>query len=158
MITIEELRNRLAERLSETKESQNSMAKRLGIQQSTLSNFLAEKKGLGLEAALVILGDMGYHLCSEQKPTPQGDKSEVEVLRAKVEHLTNERDALKSANKALEKNVFFLEEKLEAERMLEKNSAPQDEGRAARPEPVADIRVDHPAGTRQQVQLGRNGA
>lgn len=121
MITIEELRNRLAERLNETKESQNSMAKRLGIQQSTLSNFLAEKKGLGLEAALVILEDMGYVL---QPPSAQKVvKEEVGIsYQERIDFLTKERDALACANDALKNNVRLLEEKIT--HMLEKNEAP----------------------------------
>lgn len=135
MITIEELRNRLAERLSETKESQNSMAKRLGIQQSTLSNFLSEKKGLGLEAALAILEDMGYVL---QAPKAQRVvQEEVGIShQERIDFLTKERDALACANDALKNNVRLLEEKIT--HMVEKNEALQDDGRADRPASVAD--------------------
>ena len=62
MITIEELRKKLAARLAETGESQNAFARRLGIQQSSISKFLDGKTGIALEPALKILEDMGYRL------------------------------------------------------------------------------------------------
>lgn len=64
MIQIDELRERLGAHLKSRHESQNAFARRLNIQQGSVSRFLKGETGLALEPALKILEDLGYNLLS----------------------------------------------------------------------------------------------
>lgn len=140
----EMLRTELSGYLKKKKESKNAFAKRLGIEQSSISKFLNGKTGIAFDSAMKILEDMGYILLSPKNDIAKGEETSM-GLQEKVDSLIRERDALQKANAALEENVILLKQMRELEQPLEKNETPQEEGHERRSASSADIGVGRPA-------------
>lgn len=147
MKNIQELRVILKEKFDSKAITKISLAKTTGVDQATISRFYKHGEGLSAENFIRLTEGIGGKIVwpgENSTPSPAHDHE--------IEHLTRECDALRSVKthqeqtiKAQEKTISLLEEKLESERKLEKNEAPQEAGRERRPASTANIGVDHSA-------------
>lgn len=109
MITIDELRAKLSAHLKRRRESQNAFARRLNIQQGSVSRFLTGSTGLALEPALKVLQDMGYAVMLTSSPgaisgesaaSGPDDHAQYEITRLQNEVARLNKE-LQSAERAL---------------------------------------------------------
>lgn len=62
MIDLEKIRQETKERIQKLGMSGSAFARKIGVQQGTLSRFLSQKTGLSFEGAMSLLGELGYTL------------------------------------------------------------------------------------------------